>query len=215
MTCRLVQQSIGSPSMFGPSMRLDARKSRANALHSASTSLRRNQYKSTGSQPAANFSIGSDSPWQDWLVLTLVLLGGVFISAVVPVRHDEDGNDHREGPEQSFVAAVLAAAGPPSACHGSKREAGNERLNLFGVCPRRLDSLDCFEIVLVPPHNRSGKKNKEEGRSNIGDESPLVNGSWARILPRIAQCELVPCRACRHTNAGCIDHSSAQFCAAG
>ena len=51
-------------------------------------------------------------------MLTLVLLGSVFISAVVPVRYDEDGNDHREGPEQSFVAAVLAAAGPPSACHG-------------------------------------------------------------------------------------------------
>ena len=53
------------------------------------------------------------------VVLTLVPLGRVFVSAVVPVRHDEDDNDHREGPEQSFVAAVLAAAaGPPSAWHG-------------------------------------------------------------------------------------------------
>ena len=128
VTCRLVQQfnflSIHVRSLHGV---LTPDKGRANAFQlqhlyvGISTSLR--EVKVPG--PAANFSIGSDSPWQDWLVLTLVLLGGVFISAVVPVRHDEDGNDHREGPEQSFVAAVLAAAGPPSACHGSKREAGN------------------------------------------------------------------------------------------
>ena len=87
-----------------------------------STSLRRNQYKSTGKTnfpgPRPTFRL-APTPWQDCLVLTLVLLRRVIVSAFVPVRHDEDDNDHREGPEQSFVAAVLAAAaGPPSACHG-------------------------------------------------------------------------------------------------
>ena len=103
----------------------------------------------------------------------------------MPVRHDEDGNDHREGPEQSFVAAVLAAAGPPSACHG--REAGNE-LNLASV-RERLDSFDSCALVLLrlATTQSAGKKNKEEGPIVATNESPLVNGSWARILPRIAQ----------------------------
>ena len=80
-----------------------------------STSLRGRQ---TSRAPRPTFRL-APTALAGLVVLTLVLLGRVVVSAVVPVRHDEDGNDHREGPEKSFVAAVLAAAaGPPSACHG-------------------------------------------------------------------------------------------------